>query len=193
MNSNAATTVGLTLPANAWIVSRQSATDHRILPMMRTRGVSNDIYIGGSGSGTRIALFDSAYIGSDSAISTWPRMPMVFSIAQTSISTGVNLACTKTVKAITIENDEGVWSIGASCSAPVIRVYDCGTSAPANAACSGGTQLTTNTLSGTAGTVTDGTISSANVAAGHYMCAQIQAAGSCTTLYGQETLMARPQ
>lgn len=143
--------------------------------------------------GYNITLAGPTQIKADNLVSTLPRMPIAFSIAQTSISTGVNLACTKTVKAITIENDEGTWSIGASCNGQVIRVYDCGTSAPANAGCSGGTQLTTNTYSTTAGTVTDGTISQASVAAGHYMCAQIQASGSCTTMYGQETLMARPQ
>lgn len=132
-------------------------------------------------------------IGSDNNANTMAREPLNFVTA--SIATATNYGCFKTVKAITIENFEVSDELATGCAAgSVMRVYSCGASAPANAACSGGTQLTTGTTSTTAGTVVDGTINSANVAAGQYVCAQTQALGaSCSAVQLSGTVMARPQ
>lgn len=133
-------------------------------------------------------------LNGDNGVSTMARLPLDFTTSGIT-STGVTFGIYKTVRAITIENFEGLAEIDTSCaSGSTLNIYDCGTSAPANAACSGGTSLANVVLSTTPGTAADGTITSANVAAGHYIGAQISALGtSCTALTASISAMARPQ
>lgn len=156
-------------------------------------GLATTIALSVNGVTKLMAQGTGTSLGTDNAVNTMARMPLSFSTSST--TTATNFGVFKTVKAITIENVEVVDELATGCAAgSVIRVYDCGTSAPANAACSGGTQKTTVTTSSTAGTTVDGTVSSAAVAAGHYLGAQIQAlGGSCTAVMIALTLMARPQ
>lgn len=134
-------------------------------------------------------------ISGDNAVNSMAREPIHFGTGTlTSLVTGTNFDCTKIVKAITIENGTGTSIVDTSCTGgSTLKVFDCGSSAPANAACSGGTAKVTVTLSTTAGTAVAATVNSAAVAAGEYLCAQITTAGTgCTALDASLDIMARP-
>lgn len=154
---------------------------------IRTRSITSQFVLTAS-----LAEANNTFLN-DNATVSMARMPLTFSTSST--TTATNFGVYKTVKAITIENVECLDAVATSCTGgSVVRLYDCGTSAPTNANCSGGTQLTTCTTSTTAGATVDGTVNSAGVAASHYIGEQIQALGAnCTAVGIAVTAMARPQ
>lgn len=187
VSSSAATVTGTAYAINA-------NTGSGVLELNTLAGNSINFDVAGS-SKFNISPGGASY-AFDNTVGSMSRMPLSFDAGSiATVTTATNFACFKTVKALTIENNEGVLYSNTACAAggAVIRTYDCGATAPTNANCSGGTQLTTVSLGTVVGTVVDGTVNSANVAAGEYVCAQIQAAGSCTAIDFDVTSMARPQ
>jgi hypothetical protein len=120
----------------------------------------------------------SVAVNGDFAFTAAPRAFLIGNTGvQASIVANGQYSPTKIVKSATIENVEGTAAVLSTCSAnPVLTLEDCGISA---GACSSPTPLASVTLAA-ANTVTDGTITNATLAAGHYVVWETTA-GTCVS------------
>lgn len=99
--------------------------------------------------------------------------------ALTSLSTNEIVGYGKTVRAVKIENMVGAAAVFTTCTTnPTFTLYDCGTSA---GACTAGRTALANVTLTAANTGTNGTVTSATLAAGHYWAVEISA-GACAAL-----------
>lgn len=132
-------------------------------------------------------------IGTDNAATTMARMPMAFSInQQTALVANEHMGTFKTVKAITIENIVlDAQNVTCAVSATV-TCYDCGTSAGACTAGQTSTIATSAAIATGAAASVDMTVTTAAVAAAHYITCEVTA-GTCATLQANVSMMARPQ
>lgn len=120
----------------------------------------------------------SVAVNGDSAFAAGPR---AFIIGNTGVQAAIvangQYSPVKIVKAGTLENIEGTASVFSVCSPnPTLTLEDCGTSA---GTCSSPSALGSVTLTA-ANTVTDGTITSATLTAGHYVVWETTA-GTCAS------------
>lgn len=129
----------------------------------------------------------------DNTVATMARIPLAFSInQQTALVANEHMGTFKTVKAITIENIVlDAQNVTCAVSATV-TCYDCGTAAGACTAGQTSTIATSAAIATGAVSSVDMTVSTANVAAAHYINCQITA-GTCATLQASVQMMARPQ
>lgn len=133
-------------------------------------------------------------IGSDNSTTSMARMPMAFSVnQQTALVANEHMGTFKTTKAITIENVVlDPENITCAVSA-TITCFDCGASAGACTSAQTSTIYTSGSIAtGSGGTSVDGTVTTANVAAAHYITCEVTA-GTCATFQANVSLMARPQ
>lgn len=91
-----------------------------------------------------------------------------------------NVALGKTVRAMKVENLTAIAATGFACTVnPTFTLFDCGLSV--NTGCTVGTTAMANVTITAASTQSDGTVTSPNIALGHYWAIQITA-GTCTVL-----------
>lgn len=120
----------------------------------------------------------SVAIGGDTAITAGPRAFLSTSTgALSAIVANGQYSPSKVVKAGTLENIEGTASAFTCTVNPTLTLEDCGTSA---GTCASPTALASVTLT-TANTITDGSITSATLTAGHYLAWETTA-GTCASV-----------
>lgn len=154
---------------------------------------------GGGGNGSMIqscatTISGALTIVSDNPVNTMARIPMAFSVnQQTALVANEHMGTFKTTKAITIENIVlDPENITCAVSA-TITCFDCGTSAGACTSAQTSTIYTSGSIAtGSGGTSVDGTVTTAAVAAAHYITCEVTA-GTCATFQANVSLMARPQ
>lgn len=122
--------------------------------------------------------FTTLTLGSDSSFSAGPRAVLPASTGPlTAITTNAQFGPIKVVQPGTIENIQGTAASFTCTGNPILTLEDCGTSA---GTCASPTALGSVTLTA-ANTITNGSISSATLTAGHYLVWETTA-GTCTAL-----------
>lgn len=167
----------------AGVSCRQSTGTNNCFSVYGSSGSQNFEVQGGGG----------VAITSDNAVLSMPRMPMAFSInQQTALIANEHMGTFKTVKAMTIENIVlDAQNVTCAVSA-VVTCFDCGTSAGACTSSQTSTIATSAAIATGAASSVDMTVSTAAVAAAHYITCEVTA-GTCATLQANLQMMARPQ